>query len=90
MMRGVPFCVFPFLQHKLTPHNLTADVSPRSVTSLDQFAATVSLVEHRLAGSVSVDFPVLSLRQIKRNELYRVATDENAPEDHEEGARSDY
>lgn len=57
---------------------------------MDQFAAAISLVEHRLTGSVSVDFPVFSLRQIKRNEVYRVATDEQAPEDHEEGAHSDY
>jgi hypothetical protein len=36
---------------------------------LDQFAATLNLVEHRLTGEVYKGLPILTLSQIKRNEL---------------------
>jgi len=45
-------------------------VSNRSVTSLDQFAATLTLVEHRLTDEIFINQPVLTLSQIKRNEIY--------------------
>jgi len=44
-------------------------ITLRSVTSLDQFAATLNLVEHRLTGEVYKGLPILTLSQIKRNEL---------------------
>lgn len=60
-------------------------VSPRSVTSLDQFAATLNLVEHRQTGEVFENYPILTLPQIKRNEIYGEVEAADKTEDQDVG-----